>query len=222
MQRLAFIVVGSLGLLTATTSLGHAKAVAARQPTPPVDSFSLPPAAGMSPAPSLPLAYTPEGEAVIITPAATALGNLTGTDRAFIEHYILATNGDLSLAKIALQRASQTETRDLARRIIRDESNAILALRTLIEPRGVQVSSAWSQGYQAERDRLLKSSGARFDKEYLQGQLQHHVTTVNLLRVYAEQGHDALLHSWTLRQVPTFERHLQTLRELLGLRSSGV
>lgn len=254
MQRLNSIVVGSLGLLMASGSLGHAKDAASTQPTPPADSFAIPPPGGVAvrrkaphvPQPAAlsqmhenppvgppppnwvpqrhtpPLAYTPEGELVIITPAATALGSLSTSDRDLVAHFILASNGDLVLAKLAAQRATQVDTRDLAKRILRDEANAIAALRPLIEPRGVEISSARSESSLAEYERLTKSKGARFDKEYLQGQLQHHLNRVNLLRVGSEQGHDPLLHSWALRQVPTFERHLQTMRELLGLRSSGV
>jgi putative membrane protein len=97
-----------------------------------------------------------------------------------------------------------------------DHSKTSDDLKELIEDEEIKVElpSKLDDEHQAKLDKLKGLSGTRFDKEYVQTQIDAHQKAVALFEGYAAAGDNDDLKKWAGDTLPTLREHLKEAQNL--------
>ncbi len=112
------------------------------------------------------------GQAAPTSPAAKSSatrggGALSSTDKSFLEHVAQGADYELTLAKLAEQKATRTDLKEYARTIVDDHQQMNASLHQLADQKGLQLPTGMTHQQQAKIDRLNALSGPKFDQAYL-------------------------------------------------------
>jgi len=115
-----------------------------------------------------------------------------------------------------LDKASSSEVRDFAKRMIDDHTSANQELAKLADQKKLQdkMSEHADAKSQANSLKLKVMSGKSFDKAYIKNQVDAHQETIKIFRQEAEQGQDSDLKAFAKKMLPTLEEHLKMANDL--------
>ena len=130
-----------------------------------------------------------------------------------------AAKGDafeIAAAQLAASRAQSDEVKAFATRMIKahtDSSAKIKAAASMVKPT-VKIDAALTIDQKEDLAELKKLTAARFDEEYMDGQVEAHEDALALMRSYASGGTDGRLKSAAGEIASVVEGHLKMAREL--------
>jgi putative membrane protein len=101
-----------------------------------------------------------------------------------------------------------------AQRMVDDHSKANDELMQLATTKGMAVPKEMKKIHRDMIDKLSKSSGAAFDKAYVDEMVKDHVKDVSAFRKEAKEGKDPEVKAWASKTLPTLEDHLKMVRDL--------
>lgn len=161
---------------------------------------------GQNPASSSPRAgqTSPEG--------ATRL--LNQQDQGFIRDAGIGGMAEVTLGKLAEQRAKADPVKDFARRMVQDHSKANDQLAALAKQHNIGMPKELDEEHRQVHDRLEKLSGAEFDRAYIESQVQDHQKTAQLFEWEINSGQNAQLKSFASETLPTILHHLEMARDI--------
>jgi putative membrane protein len=144
---------------------------------------------------------------------ATALGD---ADIATVIHEVNA--GEIAAGKIAQTKASNAEVKAYAREMVQAHtaldkqdvkiSGQTTATNTTIRDSVVNANSAMGSQLQSA------SSGAEFDRAYIDGQVQGHQNALGFLQAAQNQTQNADLKKMIGAAIPDVQKHLERARSL--------
>ena len=120
---------------------------------------------------------------------------------------------EITVCRLALQRASDAEVKKFAEMMINDhtrttqELTRIAATQQLALPRMPDVKD------QAAADALSGLSGSQFDREFMKGQVAGHMCAVQLFQAEAERGADPNIKAFAAKFLPRIKEHLEMARK---------
>jgi putative membrane protein len=132
---------------------------------------------------------------------------------------------EVRAAELARDKAQSESVREFANMMLDDHRKTNEELRGLARKRSWNMPSEIDSKHAQLIDRLSKLSGADFEREYSQQQLQAHEQAVALFKQEGDKGTDPDLKAWAAGKVPTLEHHLheaQALRAGEGATRSGT
>jgi putative membrane protein len=141
---------------------------------------------------------------------------LNQADRTFLHEAAIGGMGEVDLAKLAEQKAQSDGVKRFAQRMIQDHTKANDRLAALAKAASAPLPSILDEDHRAMRAALAKTSGAAFDRAYLQGQIADHQKTAQLLEYEIGSGQDMQLKSYAAEILPTVLDHLQTAQALFA------
>jgi putative membrane protein len=158
----------------------------------------------------------------------TRQGDQTTTDRGtgdqhFVDKAAGAGMAEVKLGQIAIQNAINPMVRQFAEQLVRDHSRANRELMSLASRKGIAVPRTMDQKHQEYMNKLMKSKGNDFDRQYMNEMVKNHKEAVSLFKKEAEDGRDSDLKAFAANRLPTLKHHLQMAQELAnqtGNRSS--
>ena len=148
--------------------------------------------------------------------AAGTTAALADADIANVIHEVNA--GEIATGKIAQTKATNADVKAYAREMV----TAHMAL----DKKGASITGATGASTAAIRDSVVNaneamasqlqsaSSGAAFDKTYIDGQVMGHQNTLNFLQAAQNQAQNAELKSMITAAIPDVQKHLDRAREL--------
>jgi putative membrane protein len=98
--------------------------------------------------------------------------------------------------------------------MVDDHSKANDELMQLATTKGMAVPKEMKKIHRDMIDKLSKSSGAAFDKAYVDEMVKDHVKDVSAFRKEAKEGKDPEVKAWASKTLPTLEDHLKMVRDL--------
>jgi putative membrane protein len=143
----------------------------------------------------------------------TTLGD---ADIANVIHEVNA--GEIAAGKIAQTKASNSEVKAYAREMVQ--------AHTALDKQDVKISGQTAATNAAVRDSIVNanssmssqlqsaSSGAEFDKAYIDGQVQGHQNALSFLQAAQNQAQNADLKKMINTAIPDVQKHLERARSL--------
>jgi putative membrane protein len=144
----------------------------------------------------------------------------SGADATFVKKAADGGMAEVSLAKLAQEKASSSDVKSFAAKLEKDHTQANDELKEVASKKNITLPTAPSKTHQAMHDRLAKLSGAEFDKAYVSAMLDDHQKDVREFSRVASGSGDADVKAFASKTLPTLKDHLQQVQELS--KSMGV
>lgn len=136
----------------------------------------------------------------------------------FVTEAAMTNLFEIDAAHAAEQKASNAAYKEYANMIVTDHTNMGNDLkRQVADIPGVTLPTSLDQQHQQKLQTLQSESGAQFEKDYRQGQIEGHQKAINVFQNFANSGsndQDADLKSWAKASVPILQKHLQRAENL--------
>lgn len=131
---------------------------------------------------------------------------------------------EIRSAELAAARASSSDVKDFARRMIADHQDAAQKLKTVLrQQRMAQPPMALSPDQSRKLGKLATMRGRTFDSLYIEQQLAAHDETIATVARYAANGDNAPLRTLSETLLPTLRAHRQHADQLAaGHNESGA
>ena len=139
---------------------------------------------------------------------------LSGSDESFLNNAAEAGLAEINAAKLAQQKASSSQVKEFAQKMIADHTKVNDELKALATNKGVEVSTEPSMAQQAEL-KALEILDDGFDKSYVDRMaVAAHESTVELFKEAADKGEDVDVKSFAQDKLPALQSHLEMARTL--------
>jgi putative membrane protein len=138
----------------------------------------------------------------------------TGADATFVKKAADGGMAEVSLAKLAQEKASSSDVKSFAAKLEKDHTKANDELKEVASKKGITLPTEPSKNHQAMHDRLSKLSGAEFDKAYVTAMLDDHQKDVREFQRVASGSGDPDVKAFASKTLPTLKDHLQQVQEL--------
>jgi putative membrane protein len=152
----------------------------------------------------------------------TAKGSQVGVaDQVFA---MMAAEGELAevqLGKLAADRASAPEVKQLAQRLVQDHTKGNQELLAIAETKDISVPKSLDGVHEDVVKLFSRLDGAQFDQAFLRYQVMHHEKDVAAFTLQAKEGGDPELKAFAAQQLPVLQEHLQQVRTLAARHAAG-
>jgi putative membrane protein len=147
-------------------------------------------------------------------PQAGQAAVVTGADATFVKMAADGGMAEVSLAKLAQEKASNSDVKSFAAKLEKDHSQANDDLKELASKKSITLPTEPSKNHKALHDKLAKLSGAEFDKAYVAAMLEDHQKDVREFSRVASTNGDADVKAFASKTLPTLKEHLQQAQDL--------
>jgi putative membrane protein len=158
-------------------------------------------------------AFTPSGTPAA-KPGVPAPHQLNTADRTVIHQLAIGNAAEIELGKLAQQKAQGQPAKGFAETMVRDHEATGKRLADLAEASGLPLPSGLDDEHRAMREHLDELTGTAFDIAYIQGQIQDHQKTLQLLEYEIGSGQDQTLREFAANTLPKIRQHLQMAQDL--------
>jgi putative membrane protein len=135
-------------------------------------------------------------------------------DRLFVDQASIGGMAEVELGRLAEQKSQNAAIKDFARRMVQDHTKANDQLTSLAKQASTPPAGSLDEEHQGVRANLEKLSGRQFDLAYIDGQIQDHQKTAQLLEWEIGSGQDAALKMFASEALPTVLQHLRLAQDL--------
>jgi putative membrane protein len=133
--------------------------------------------------------------------------NQNEKDADFVVDAVKHNLNEIALCDLAMQRATHSEIKQLAKQLSEDHTKANNELTALAQKKSITVPSTMdveSSDYKAINDK----SGVDFDKAYYDHVVSMHKDAIQRFENAAQDAKDADIRNWASAQLPTLRAHL--------------
>jgi putative membrane protein len=134
---------------------------------------------------------------------------VASADRRFMTEAAEAGLAEVSLGRLALERASNPEVKQFAQRMIDDHTNANNELMQIAQAKGVTLPTQPAAKHRSMMTKMEKLSGEAFDREYMRAQLKDHDKVTKMFERQSQRGLDADAKAFAAKQLPVLHEHHQ-------------
>ncbi len=138
------------------------------------------------------------------------------SDRDFVGDMLAEGRAEVSLARLAQQKAANRQVKDFAMMMIRDHQRTAADLKMLASHVHIDMSKvdADTDHGKATHERLTKLSGMEFDREYMKAMIEDHERAVRDADDKADDADNDHVRQWAARALPTLEKHLEMAKDI--------
>jgi putative membrane protein len=111
---------------------------------------------------------------VCIVPAVLQAQGASEADRAFVGKVSQGGMYEVEASKLAMQRATAPDVKDVATTEVHDHEGVNLRLKQIASRTGIEVSATLNPEFQQRLDKLKAVSGSDFDQAYIADMQQIH------------------------------------------------
>jgi putative membrane protein len=140
---------------------------------------------------------------------------VSSADADFAASAAEANNGEIALAKMALQKTNEPSVRMLASRMLADHTKAGAQLATIAQTEQIKLPAPTAL-MQPDADMQKTLSGMNshpFDITYVNSQLTDHQAAIALFQKEAQDGSDPALKQFAASTLPTLQAHLRLAQQ---------
>jgi len=149
------------------------------------------------------------------TTSGSSSGKLSWGDRRFVTKAADDGKDEVSLAQLAAQRASNTEVKNFAQKLVSDHQSVNSELTQIAGQKNVKIDTDDDKDRMYKR--LSKKSGAEFDQEFVEHMIDEHEKDIKLFEKAASDAKDPDVKSFAAKHVDHLREHLQQAQ---GLRQT--
>jgi len=168
------------------------------------------------------LTVTMIGGAYAADPAPSAMQTgtqATSADRTFMTKAAGGGMYEVAVSKLAAEKATSPAVKDYAQMLVTDHTAANDQLKALAATKGVALPADMPADKKAKLNALAKTSGATFDRAYIDRVgITDHQADIRLFDTASRSAKDADVKAWAAKTLPTLKEHLT---EAQGLSKEG-
>ena len=142
-------------------------------------------------------------------------------DRLFVQEAAIGGMAEVEFGRMAEQKGQSDAVKDFGRRMVQDHARANDRLSALAKAANIPLPGDFDPDHLTMRAELEKLSDAQFDWAYIQGQVQDHQKTVQLLEWEIGSGQDAELKQFASETLPVVFQHLQLAQSIAAQLAGG-
>ena len=143
------------------------------------------------------------------TTDATASKGLTEKDQNFVKDVIAANMGEIKMAQLAQQKASNKEVKDLAQMLEKDHSAVLSELKSYASQHNIAAPAEETQDAKDKYSDFEKKSGKDFDKDWCDLMEKNHKGSIDKFEGIANDADsEAELKSFVNKTLPALRTHL--------------
>jgi putative membrane protein len=147
-------------------------------------------------------------------------------DQAFISKAAMGGMAEVELGRLAQQKASSKEVKELAAKIVSDHTRSNEELQRIAKSLNVTVPTTVDSKHKDTKERLQKLSGSEFDRTFMNEIVNDHREHIAEFKREANSGNNQQVKQFASKTLPTLEEHLkqaeQTLRSVGGSQTQGL
>lgn len=143
-------------------------------------------------------------------------------DRSFIQDQIEMNEAELTIGRLAQERATNPQVREFAQTMVRDHEAAARDLRQIATQHNVEIEhrDEMAGDHRSAHERMMERSGAEFDREFIDWAVDKHEDAINDLEGKLDSENQAV-RQWASQTAPKLRQHLaqaQNLQQTLEQR----
>lgn len=133
---------------------------------------------------------------------------------------VAANTVDINAGKLATQKGSTKDVRDFGQRMVTDhtgvnEQASALVTKLGVTPMDNATSKSLMDGGRANMDKLVKLSGAQFDKAYVAHEVTYHQAVLDTIdKTLLPNAKNAELKALIAKVRPAIDAHLQHAKQM--------
>jgi putative membrane protein len=140
----------------------------------------------------------------------------TSQDAMFMRNAAADSLAEIQLGRIALDKSSSAQVKQLAQRIIDDHTKANDQLMAIAQRKQVSLPTEPMPMQKREADSLQAMSGAAFDQAYARTMVEDHRKAIKMFGMQSQNAADGDLRQFASTTLPVLKTHLQMAERLAG------
>lgn len=149
-------------------------------------------------------------------------GDLSSADYKFISEAARGGMAEVELGQIAKDRATSPAVKQFAEKMITDHSAANQQLNQLASQKRVTLPAEVTASDKRESDKLMKLSGADFDRAYMKYMVRDHKEDVKEFERGSKKAKDPDIQAWADKTLPTLQQHLRDAESIDASIKNGT
>ncbi|HEV7868256.1 MAG TPA: DUF4142 domain-containing protein [Chthoniobacteraceae bacterium] len=133
-------------------------------------------------------------------------------DLAFLTEAAQGGMFEVQLAKVAERKATNAMSKDMAKMMIKDHTNANSELKALAASKKVQLPAELDAKHKGMLDKVAEKEGAEFDKAYFAALETAHKKDVAGFEKASESAEDPDLKAFATKTLPVLRKHLEHVK----------
>jgi putative membrane protein len=140
-------------------------------------------------------------------------------DEQFAKEAAMANMAEIDLGKLAGSKASSSDVKSFAQRMVQDHGKALDELKSLAKIKNITLPTSLDAEHKGMHEKLEPLSGAAFDRAHVEDMVAGHRKVAEKVKTESSTGKDPELKAWAAKVLPTVESHLKMAE---GLHSKAV
>jgi putative membrane protein len=138
----------------------------------------------------------------------------THGDQDFMVSACNANLAEIEAGRLAESKATSADVKKFAQQMVEDHSLANGELTSLAEKMTFRLPTRPDDAHQRELAKLAGTSGAEFDRKYMEMMVSDHQKAVSLFEKHSKDAKNDEVRTWAEKTLPTLRHHLTMARDL--------
>jgi putative membrane protein len=121
---------------------------------------------------------------------------------------------EVELGRLASSKATDPRVRQLGELMMNHHTQTNTQLKQIADLKNLIVPTSLSDNHQKTYNAVMSTSGAAFDKAYLEAMEEDHKETIEKFEEMSEEGTDLELKAFASKNLPTLHAHLSQVEKL--------
>lgn len=147
---------------------------------------------------------------------------ISDQDKTFLKGQQETNLAEVSLGKVAMERATSDTVRELATMLVADHQQVLERNRVLSSKLGLPIPEQPSAEQQATAEKIKSQTGAAFDAAYVAAQVEGHTKSVSKAQQEIASGSHPEVKAFATEYVPKAQMHLQHSQAAQAELASGT
>jgi putative membrane protein len=158
------------------------------------------------------------------TSSAASGGQISSADNSFVKGAAEGGMAEVRMGELGDQKASNSQVRDLAKRLQEDHQKANDELQNLAKSKGIDLPTSMGASKQTMISDLESKQSPEFDREFVQQAIKDHQKDIAQFERASHDLSDSEFKSWAEKTLPVLKEHLrlaEQARDSLGKGGSS-
>jgi putative membrane protein len=143
---------------------------------------------------------------------------LNAADVKFVKHAAASGTAEVKIADLGVKKAERADVKAFAEMISSDHTKVNAELKELAKTKGVEISAVIAPDHAGTFQKLEKSSGAEFDKEFLSTMVSSHKKGVSNYEAASKDAKDKEVKAFADKTLSALKTHLAKAEELSAVK----
>ncbi len=140
--------------------------------------------------------------------------SLNSSDEKFVKHEAAAGNAFVKMTELGARKAQSPDIKVFAAMLVTEHTKINTELKMLAANKDVELSTVIAPTYAETYQELEKSTGAKFDKDFLSELESGHEKCLASFEAASKEASDSDLKSWVDKTLPMLRAHHERVRGL--------